>query len=274
MKKYGFTLAEILTVLGLVGVVASLSIPTLIVNVKNNANATRLSATVSTLENAFTTMLSKEDVDSENLLFDTEAWSEFGANKPGFAGALGHYLQIEGFREFNSADNIKNYYGANNGPFVLNQNGSKNPAVDNTLAGCFIRTNNNVDGGNHTILLKNGATVYLLINNQDGQRDDAQEAAIIEAGGGITSVAADTWIDVNGTDGPNTLGRDIFGFYLGKNGKLYPLGGRNTAVYDNADNPTLLWNNGGAWNCQNGAIAGGGYGCAARVVEEGYKINY
>lgn len=273
MKKYGFTLAEVIIVLGLIGIVVALTTPTLIANIRNTTNATRLSATVSTLENAFTTMLAKEDVDSENLLFDTEAWSEFGGDRAGFAGIVGDYLQLEGFREFSTTNDIRNYYGIGNGPFILNSNGSKNPQVNNTLAGYFIRTQNNVAGGNHTLLLKNGATVFLLINNQDGQKTDEMENAIRRAGGGITSVAADIWIDVNGSDAPNTLGRDIFGFYLGKNGKLYPLGGHSAGIYDNVAIP-LLWNNGGGWNCQNGVISGGGYGCAARVVEEGYKINY
>lgn len=273
MKKYGFTLAEILIVLGLIGIVAALTTPTLIANIRNNANATRLSATVSTLENAFTTMLAKEDVDSENLLFDTDAWREFGGDKAGFAGAIGNYMQLEGFREFSSSNDIKNYYGEGKGPFILNQNGSKNPAVNDRLARYFIETNNNLANANHSLILKNGAIVFLIINNQDGQKTDEEEEAILAAGGGITSIAADIWIDVNGAAAPNTMGKDIFGFYLGKNGKLYPLGGRSVAVYESIP-PQLLWNSAGSWNCQNGNISGGGYGCTARVVEEGYKINY
>lgn len=272
MKKYGFTLAEALIVLGLIGVVASLTTPMLITNIRNNMNASRLSATVSTLENAFTTMLSKEDVDPENLLFDTEAWRNFSNDKAGFAGEMGKFLNIEGFREFSSGEDVKTeFYAGGKGPFVLNSNGSKNSDVNDTLAGYFVETPENASG-NHTLVLKNGAVVFMIINTPN-QKTDEEIDAILAAGGGITSIAADIWIDVNGTESPNTLGKDIFAFYLGHNGKLYPLGGRSVGVYDNVANP-LLWNAAGGRNCQNGSIAGGGYGCTARVVEEGYKINY
>ncbi len=69
-------------------------------------------------------------------------------------------------------------------------------------------------GGNHVLNLKNGATVFLIVNNQDGQPSEEVQDKIREQGGGITSIAADIWIDVNGTDAPNTLGRDIFAFTL------------------------------------------------------------
>lgn len=37
MKRYGFTLAEVLITLGIIGVVAALTIPTLIQNYKDRA---------------------------------------------------------------------------------------------------------------------------------------------------------------------------------------------------------------------------------------------
>lgn len=276
MKKYGFTLAEVLIALGIIGVVASLTAPTFVSNIRNTANASRLSATVSTLENAFTTMIAKEDVDTEDLLFDTEAWREHSSDKKAFAGCLSDYLSIESFRELaNNSAATKGYYGPNNGPYILNTNGSKNSTVNETLARYLVQTGNNVPGGNHVLNLKNGATVFLIVNNQDGQPSEEVQDKIREQGGGITSIAADIWIDVNGTDAPNTLGRDIFAFYLANNGKLYPLGGKDVQIYDNGGqgNPSL-WNNGNGRGCTNNNIQSGGYGCTARVVEEGYKINY
>ncbi len=271
MKKYGFTLAEVLIALGIIGVVASLTAPTFISNIRNTTNAARLSATVSTLENAFTTMIAKEDADTEDLLFDTAAWRDHGSDKRAFASAISDYITLEGFRELStSSAAVKNYYGANKGPFLMNSNGSRGANVDETLAGYLVRTGNNLAGGNHVLLLKNGAVVFLLINNQT---EAGNAEAIRQRGGSLTSIAADIWIDVNGTDAPNTLGRDIFAFYLGTNGKLYPLGGKDVQILDDPNNPAL-WNESSGRDCRDGRIANGGYGCTARVVEEGYKINY
>ena len=59
MKK-GFTLAEVLITLGIIGVVAALTIPTLNISTKEKSlNATR-KVCVSDLENAFTTMMASE----------------------------------------------------------------------------------------------------------------------------------------------------------------------------------------------------------------------
>ena len=60
MKKLGLTLAEILIVLGIAGVVASVTLPTFISNNQNKLNATKLASTIQTFENAFTTMMSIE----------------------------------------------------------------------------------------------------------------------------------------------------------------------------------------------------------------------
>lgn len=51
-KKLGFTLAEVLVTLGIIGVVASMTIPTLIQNIQDNANAAAAKKTFSVLSNA------------------------------------------------------------------------------------------------------------------------------------------------------------------------------------------------------------------------------
>ena len=260
MKKFGFTLAEVLVALGIIGVIASLTAPTFISNIRNTTNASRLSATVATLENAFTTMLAKEDVDTEELLYDTDAWENI-ANPNAFAGNIGNYLSLETFRR-EDIGNITEYYGANNGPFGMTISGARGGNFRDTM-----------ENANANLSLKNGATVFLTAFDNDAP--DANTVDGIKAlGGSLYSKAADVWIDVNGTDAPNTWGRDIFKFYLGHNGKLYPVGGRDAAVIDNnADG--LLWNGAnGNRRCTDNNIQGSGLGCAARVVEENYKINY
>ena len=85
----------------------------------------------------------------------------------------------------------------------------------------------------------------------------------------------DVYIDVNGQQGPNVFGRDIFSFYTGDNGVLYPFGSMDVSIYDTNDANIHYWNNpDGALPCIRGDNIEGGASCTARLVEEGYKMNY
>lgn len=72
MKK-GFTLAETLITLGIIGVVAALTIPTLNVSTKEKSFDAMRKVCVSDLENAFTTMMASEGATD---LEETKAISE------------------------------------------------------------------------------------------------------------------------------------------------------------------------------------------------------
>lgn len=72
MKK-GFTLAEVLITLGIIGVVAALTIPTLSVSTKQESFNAMHKVCTSDLENAFTTMMASEGAADLN---ETVAFSE------------------------------------------------------------------------------------------------------------------------------------------------------------------------------------------------------
>lgn len=63
MKKSGFTLAEVLVAMGLIGVVAAMTIPTFVMNGRQQANDAKYLSTIADLENAFGSMITKEAVD-------------------------------------------------------------------------------------------------------------------------------------------------------------------------------------------------------------------
>ena len=86
MHKKGFTLAEILVALGIVGVIASLTLPVVVKNIQRQTNESRLEVSVMNLENALTSMLTHESVVD---LTETESWQ-----KKTFIDDLENYIQI------------------------------------------------------------------------------------------------------------------------------------------------------------------------------------
>lgn len=93
MKKLGFTLAEVLITLSIVGVVAAITIPSFVSNARNQANASKLSSNVAAIENAYTTMMAAE---SANDITETPYYKHFIAEEYEEAMAqLSKYLKID-----------------------------------------------------------------------------------------------------------------------------------------------------------------------------------
>ena len=60
--KRSFTLAELLITLGIIGVVAAMTVPTLITTVRASSTASQLKKTVSTIDNAVRMAIAKDDI--------------------------------------------------------------------------------------------------------------------------------------------------------------------------------------------------------------------
>ena len=286
MKKRGFTLAEVLITLGIVGVVAALTAPALIMSSRNEANAARLSVVVSNLENAFQTAIAQEGADN---LYGTSLW-DFGGNtkltadcgtkdKPAsdeekeknkgtiaqFVGRLGQYMIINGY-----VDSDDKYYGSIPVHPMSESGGTGTTSIinDSRFWG---------NGQMFALETKNGAAIFMRAYRRTGLAD--AKANAIAAGSSYYTNAADIVIDVNGKNAPNTFGRDIFWFQLGENGVMYPYGGADTNRVDSDSKH-------GTWDSTTNVVAScsddfkgsdatkRGIGCAARVIADGYKINY
>ena len=275
MKKLGFTLAEVLITLGIIGVVAALTAPALVMSGRNQSNAAKLSVVVSNLENAFTNAIAQEGADN---LYGTRMWAvECAENgvcvdatdndetKARFVGELGRYLVVNGFK-----DSDTEYYQDVGGFHPMTATGATNSEISIASFGGT--------GQMFPILTKNGAAILIRTYNYQNTLNAQREAAIA-VGCTYYTNAADIAIDVNGTEAPNTLGRDIFWFQLGENGIIYPVGGRDVARLE-------AGSGGGIWDAEianrdscTDASKGTnenlmGMGCTARVIEEGYQMNY
>lgn len=273
MKKCGFTLAEVLITLGIVGVIAALTAPGLVMNSRNEANAAKLAVTISNLENALTSSIAQEGVDS---LYRTQMWPAANLTSESdedtiarFVGGLGKYLHTNGFVRYVDAANnradVSSYYNGS-GPYQMNANGSTGESSDAIL---------NVFNNMFAVELKNGAILFMRVfaNGDSNARGSQDDVAVL--GGSLWSDAIDLLIDVNGKSGPNVIGRDIFLFEVGNNGILYPYGGVDVSIYEDGDRNHVWSNpaNNSNTNCSNGRIVQG-FGCAARLISEGYKMNY
>ena len=249
MKKRGFTLAEVLITMGIVGIIAALTTPTLISSVRNQSNAAQLSSTVSNLENAFTSLVVGEGTDD---ITETELWS-YWDDADGFAGEIGKYLKVISYDSAESG--IPSGY----------TKGVK------SISGAALESIPGISGSYISLTLPSGAVAYIA---EDGTvKSTEEEDSVKAAGGALYSSPAYITVDVNGIDAPNMVGRDLFCFILGPEGKLYPYGGKDVAVFKGGNGDATWSSADGTYPCTD-TTKGNGEGCTARLMEEGYKMNY
>lgn len=194
MKK-AFTLAEVLLVLAVIGVVAALTIPTLIQKVNNDQYISRLKKTYSLLSQA-TNMLYTENNGLDNLA----VWSPDNQNS-NIMNTFSTKLNV-----------IKSCYGT---------------------TGCFANTmykqvNNSAGTSYDTsltsrLVLADGSTVAFSDSTGSCNFTPNSGNAITPL---LSSTCAQIYVDVNGPNPPNVNGRDLFTFWVTKTG-LVPMGSAN-----------------------------------------------
>lgn len=272
MKKIAFTLAEMLITLTIVGIVAAITIPTIISSSQNQKNAAALSVAVSDWESAMAAMMSK---DGATDILETSVWKEMpdkldnsssDADIQKFVAGISEYLTI--------VDYYKDYetlYGSSSLPKEINGTDAPSLQPDGVLLVSkkgFVYCIEVLDS-------KNGyKTGIHLIKDEEGRPFDSEhventEASVLEAGGRLYNMAATVTIDTNGINKPNMWGRDSFPFYLGSDGILYPEGGFDASVFFRGDD-SITWKNN---RCTDSKLLTGRE-CTARLIENGYKVDY
>ena len=264
-KKAAFTLAEVLVTLGVIGVVAAMTLPTLIQNYKKTVYVNQLKKSYSMWEQAFQKMMADDEVQK---LSDTTVWASKGntiysycnssgtwyttnTNCKNFVTNLSKYLKIIGVEKYG---NKMNYLG---GGTPWNSENEK------------------------TFVLSDGTMIMFNAQGSPSTISTDKCNQIKSLGGNMCSWAGSIYIDVNGRRGPNTYGRDVFSFYFSDEGKLYPYYGKDYALYNQQ---RALENNSSHWRknsnrCgtpDSGVIGSNvrGDGCAARIMENGWKMDY
>ena len=258
MKKFGYTLAEVLITMSIIGVVAAITIPTYYSNSENKANASKLASLITSVETAFTSMLTSEAVTE---MAETEFVQEPNAEN------LSKYLKITASAE--DIAEVKNDEGEVTTP---GSNASDGYYGDSKIVTISNKSADATPDYDIIFETKNGAILFYK-NDADG--DLIREQASVEAlGGSIAEGVGYLSIDVNGPAKPNLLGRDVFSFAVGSDGLLYPAGGLNYSILTKGD-ATGLWDTAGQdLSCLSGSGNSKGAGCTARLIENNYKIDY
>jgi len=263
MKK-AFTLAEVLITLGIIGVVAAMTIPNLISNYQKRAWTAQLQKSYATLNQGFRRMLADENV---SALSETETFNSIGGednegsnggkykaclytdaidseNCKDFYHNLGKYFKIADIRTFTESDNY----------IVTRLNGRVpfNPYIGNAIT------------------LMDGSMIWYPLfysEDKDGNTNNRLSGKV----GAFN-------LDVNGKQKPNIVGRDIFVFLVGNNGVVYPHSSLVHADYMGAsmnNKSEYYWKTSSShsYSCLNNIQSVTGQACSARVLEEG-KMNY
>lgn len=181
-----FTLAEVLIVLGIIGVISAMTLPTLISNYQKQVLVNQLRKSHSLLSQAFERMMHEEKAVNFN---ETDFWSIClrGNNSSQCQGILSKYLKSTNAEYVSSSGRAYNTlscsWSSSNGGEYSSCSKSNNTRSDYTRG--------------NTVSLPDGSTVYFN-------------------GSAIT-------IDVNGSQKPNTYGRDLFTFDISsQTGELSP----------------------------------------------------
>ena len=199
-----------LITLGIIGVVAAMTLPTLIQKNQEKVTITKLKKMYSILSQAY--LYAVEDNGTPDL------WGfgnrDAGAEEDDDMDYEASNAQILKNKLFSQVKNIK-----------ICDKGLKKSECG--LADHYYYANGSVatelDSKVSSLSMIDGSGIIILVNS-----GDCTEAR--GTGKYLTNICGWIFIDVNGKNAPNTLGRDLFGFYLTKNG-IIPSGTQDETTY-------------------------------------------
>ncbi len=261
MKNKGFTLAETLITLGIIGVVAAMTIPTLLTKLNNKRTYNHLLKVRATFEQGIKLMLAE---DNTSNVSGTEFFinNNYQANQK----YLPRYFKVK------SSSSTYGFGGAGYTYDKIKQ--------DNTGNKLYYKNLNSPTSAKYAYYLANQLMtgeifVFYLFNNVI-----SLYGSIIDNNKKVAPLVGKIEVDLNGTAQPNTIGRDIFSFYISDDGHLVPQGSLEYALansesgnIDDAKASTYYWksatktsNNG--CNTDKSKYTGTGRGCTGRAFEE------
>ncbi len=237
MNRNGFTLMEMLLTLGIVGIIAAITVPSLVYSTSNKNLGNALARSVELIQQGFTNIKAEAQKNSsEGIAFEDLAMirkSDLGLDGIAYITDDNSFYNdtrsFLGTEESNyNINNIKDYRGKD--------------VANNLLSDFTAYKFNKVN------------TVVMFQNVTNDNIANAENDTIISK----------VLIDANGSTGPNRFGKDVFLFGLTNAGTLVPAG---TEQYNDFDDTVTT-------GACNGANVGDGIACAARVMSDKWEIKY
>ena len=235
--KRGFTLAEVLVALAIVGILAAVTLPAIQASLKKSAVGPSLMKIIGNLENANRLILQEKDTDSLSSLCGNNYLGCISKK----ASLSKLYNQNEGptFNEDFDGTNSKKY--SYKGPVYVSDDGVT--YANYQYEGVHTSSN----GIANNLKDKYEGNYYLIL------------------------------VDINGIKGsPNVMGKDIFSLMVDGSGIVLAQGSREYVSYNelNSDNKKNYWANEG--KCENGKkpTSNNGRLCSGSVIDNGGKVLY
>lgn len=259
MKK-GFTLAEVLITLGIIGVVAAITLPQLIYNYQKKTWVEGLKVGVSTLEQGLKKALADDGVDK---LRDTELYKkcdgELYNNDEEWFKACNPMMK-KYFKDI-KAESVGSMQSLGDTTNIITDTAKCKQLVGKTNKWWYLNDKTKCRGWkNIAYTLSNGMRVDMLTADYG-------------------YFAGQATVDINGGKGPNTWGRDTFLLVILNDGRVVgkysSAHAKAKAEYNNIDFETVY----NSFKTQREAQCSkttteDGTSCSGRVIDEGWVMNY
>lgn len=236
-ENSAFTLAEVLLVLSVIGVVAALTIPTLIQKVNADQYTSKLKKEYSLLSQAFTQIRTENGGDITNN-------SDFACSGPN----CGTSASANAMNTFATKLNVIKNCGTGAGClYDVPRRALNGTPID------AVSCENAYSGSYGKAILADGTMLMVSINNSKCTSTVGSAPVNSPL---YNSYCGNITLDVNGSAGPNIGGRDLFVLWITQSG-LYPAG---------------IYNDG--FSCDaSGNTWASTVGCASKIIQEG-GMNY
>lgn len=272
-SKVAFTLAEVLITLGVIGIVAAITLPQLVHNYQKSVLLNSFKREYAAYNEGFRQMLAAEGVDRFE---DTQFYMAVKDAPDDQTDARVHKEYMEKY--FKSIVHVPYSTQVSQGFLSGNTIATGDECkkwVGKGSAWSLMKDSKHRCQGLRQEIFKsaNGSMIRMALF--PNSYDDLPQAE-----GSLKHPVGEFTLDVNGEKGPNQFGRDAFEFVIGQNGMLYPLFGKDWYLYANAkngsDTPNVYWKTCApkyTANCTDPNFIHGA-GCGARIIEEGWVMNY
>jgi len=232
--KQAFTLAEVLITLAIIGIIAAITIPSLIESHEKKELEVRFAKVYRTLLQAVN--LSK----AENGSIDLWTWKDNMSAQEQNEFAKKYFLPYLNVVKFCPAPNPQ---------------------------GCFAKDGQSINGGKFS--LESWITPQVVL--ADGTSIDIRFHSS-STDNYYQNIRTLTFqVDINGFKGPNTIGRDIFAFiFYRQTGEFLPFGVYLDNSYNAANNTFARYTD----EQVDEQCFTGGWSCTAKLIQNGFKMNY